>query len=118
MNAIPSTSDVTDNAMLDLDGFSETIGALSGSGTVTSSVGGALTLTVGATNNGGTFSGIIQNGAGTVALAKTGSGMETLAGANTYSGTTTISTARSQLRAAQPSPTLRRSASPTQPGQF
>ena len=45
-NAIPSTSDVTDNATLDLDGNSDTIGALSGTGTVTSSVAGPATLTV------------------------------------------------------------------------
>ncbi len=90
-NAIPSTSDVTDNATLDLDGHSDTIGALSGSGSVTSSVAGAMTLTVGADNHSGTFSGVIHNGSGTVALSKSGSGTETLSGVNTYSGTTTIS---------------------------
>jgi autotransporter-associated beta strand protein len=89
-NAIPSTSDVTDNATLDLYGNSDTIGALSGGGTVTSSVAGSMTLTVGATNNSGTFSGVIQDDGDAVALTKTGTGTETLSGANTYSGTTTI----------------------------
>ena len=46
-NSIPSTSDVTDNATVDLDDHSDTIGALSGTGTVTSSAAGAVTLTVG-----------------------------------------------------------------------
>jgi len=45
-------------------------------------------VTVGATNDNGSFSGAIQNGSGTVALTKTGIGTETLTGANTYSGTT------------------------------
>ena len=89
-NAIPSTSDVTDNGTLDLGGYSPTIGALSGSGTVTSSVAGSVTLTVGATNHSGTFSGVIQNGGGTVALTKTDTGTETLSGTNTYSGATII----------------------------
>ncbi len=91
-NAIPSTSDVTDNATLDLDGNSDTVGALSGTGTVTSSVAGPATLTVGATNDSGTFSGVIQNGTGTVALTENGTGTETLSGADTYTGTTTIGT--------------------------
>ncbi len=98
-NAVPSTSDVTDNATLDLDGNSDTIGALAGSGTVTSSVAGAVTLTVGATNNSGSFSGVIQNGSGTIALTKTGSGTETLSGGNSYGGATTISAGTLQVGA-------------------
>ena len=37
-----------------------------------------------------TFSGFIQNGTGTVALTKAGSGTLTLSGANTYTGGTTL----------------------------
>ena len=62
-NAIPSASDVIDNAMLDLAGMSATTGALSGTGTVTNSVSVAVTLTVGASNDSGTFSGVLQDGA-------------------------------------------------------
>ncbi len=89
-NAIPSTSDVTDDGTLDLDGRSATIGALSSSGTVTTSVAGAVTLTVGSDNDSGAFSGVIQNGAGTMALIKNGAGVETLSGAVTYTGATTV----------------------------
>jgi autotransporter-associated beta strand protein len=89
-NAIPSTSDVTDSATLDLDGNSDAIGALSGSGTVTSSVAGPVTLTVGATNDSGTFTGVIEDDGDSVALTKTGTGTETLSGVNTYAGATTV----------------------------
>ncbi len=82
--------DVLDNGTFDLHGLNASIGALSGSGTVTSGVAGSVTLTLGNTNDTNTFSGVIQNGSGTVALAKTGSGTETLSGANTYTGITTV----------------------------
>ncbi len=97
VNAIPGTSDVTDNATLDLDGNNDTIGALNGAGTVTSSVTGPVTLTVGATNHGGAFNGVVQIGSGTLALTKTGTGVETLTGANTYTGATTIGTGTLQV---------------------
>ena len=75
---------------LDLNSRSVTINGLSGGGTVTSSAAGAVTLTVGANDQTSTFSGIIQNGSGTVALSKSGAGMLTLSGANTYTGITAI----------------------------
>ncbi|MCF7786516.1 MAG: autotransporter-associated beta strand repeat-containing protein [Prosthecobacter sp.] len=67
-----------------------TIGAVTGSAT-----SGTQTITVGSTSSGGiTLNDIIDNGAagGVVALLvkSTGSGVVTLAGANTYTGTTTI----------------------------
>ncbi len=89
-NAIPSTSDVTDNGTLDLHGHSDSIGALTGGGSVTSTAAGIVTLSVGGTNHSGTFSGIIQNGSATVALTTIGTGTETLSGNNTYTGSTTI----------------------------
>ena len=103
---IPDTSDVTlassniglrptdgnpSVGILNLNGNSETIGSLSGTGTVTTAVAGSITLTVGASNlSSATFSGVIQNPSGTVALTKTGSGIQILSGTNTYTGTTTI----------------------------
>ncbi len=96
-NAVPSTSDVIDSATLDLDGHSDTIGGLSGSGIITSSVAGAVTLTIDATNHGGLFSGVIQNGSGTLTLVMIGTGTEGLLNNNTYSGTTTISSGTLQI---------------------
>jgi len=93
-NTIPGNTiagDVTDNGILDLNTYSDTINGLNGSGTVNTVAGGTPTLTVGANGDSGTFSGVIKNTAGTLALTKSGSGTETLSGANTYSGVTTIS---------------------------
>ena len=90
-NAIPNKSSVSIAApgILNLGGFSDAIDGLSGAGIVTNSSATAVSLTVGANNSGGTFSGIIVNN-GALSLTKTGSGTEILSGANTYSGTTTI----------------------------
>ncbi len=98
-NAVPNTSDVTDNATLDLHGFSDAIGALAGNGAVTSSAGGFLTLTVGATGNDGTFAGVLQNAsANSLAVTKTGAGTQIFNNAsNTYSGGTTVSNGILQL---------------------
>lgn len=92
-NSIGAGSAVTiaAGATLDHNGFGDVIGSLAGAGTVTSGVAGAVTLTAGGNNTSTTFSGLIQNGSGTVALTKTGAGTLTLSGANSYSGTTTVS---------------------------
>jgi autotransporter-associated beta strand protein len=84
------------NGTLDLNNKSITINGLAsispGLGTVTSGAAGAITLTLGDNNASATFSGVIQNGSGTVGLTKIGLGTQTLSGVNTYSGATTIST--------------------------
>jgi bacillolysin len=97
---IANTSPLIVNGTFDLAGFSETVGALSGSGTVTSSAAGTPVFAVGdATNT--TFSGVIQNGSATsVALTKAGAGTMILSGNNTYTGITTINTGTVQLGAA------------------
>ncbi len=90
--ALSGTSDITDNGTLDLGGFSATIGALGGSGTVSSSAAGSVTLTVGNTGDGDTFSGTIDNGSGTVGLSKIGGGTEIITGtSNTNTGATLVS---------------------------
>jgi autotransporter-associated beta strand protein len=77
---------------LDLANFSIAVGNLTGTGgTITSSVGGSRTLTIGSGNTGGgTYQGVISDGVGTTSLVKTGTGTITLTGNNTYTGTTTI----------------------------
>lgn len=78
----------TAGAIFDLAGSNETIGSLAGGGAAGGNVTlGSGTLTVGADNTSTTFSGVIS---GTGQLVHAGSGILTLAGANTYSGGTTI----------------------------
>ncbi|MEZ0276328.1 MAG: beta strand repeat-containing protein, partial [Roseimicrobium sp.] len=71
----------------DFSSASDTMGGLSGAGLVTRTAASAGTLTA---NNGGentTFSGVIENGAGTVGLTKSSTGTLTLTGVNTFTGT-------------------------------
>jgi len=90
---IADAATVSVNGTLDLNGRSETVGALNGgaAGIVTSSVAGASTLTIGANGASATFGGVIQNGAGTVSLVVTGAGTSSLSGFNTFTGGTTVS---------------------------
>ena len=84
------TGNLTVNGILDLNGFSETINGLSGSGLVDNSAAATTsTLAVGAGAS-GNFGGTIMNSIGTLALLKTGATDFTLSGTNTYSGATTI----------------------------
>ncbi|MCX5676421.1 MAG: autotransporter-associated beta strand repeat-containing protein, partial [Planctomycetota bacterium] len=91
---------------LDLNTFSETINGLSGAGTVDTVAGGTPTLTLGDNDATATFSGAIKNTAGTLALTKIGSGTQTLGGANTYDGLTTVSAGTLQLGVAAQSVVL------------
>ena len=90
-------------ATLDLNGASQQVASLndyvSGSqGTVTNSATTNAILTLVA-NDGSTatFGGTIADGAGTVALVKSGNFTQILAGSNTYSGGTTISSGTLQI---------------------
>ncbi|MGD0898173.1 MAG: autotransporter-associated beta strand repeat-containing protein, partial [Thermoguttaceae bacterium] len=76
---------------LSLNGHNASINGLGGSGTIDNSVAGSYILTVGNNNATSTFSGAIKNTAGTVSLAKAGTGTLTLSGTNSYSGGTTVS---------------------------
>ncbi|MDB6113041.1 MAG: hypothetical protein JWR69_4791 [Pedosphaera sp.] len=79
---------------LDLNGTSQSIGNLIGTGgrILNNLIGTTSILTIGGGNaSGGVFTGVISNGVGTVALVKAGSGTLTLAGTNTYTGKTTVS---------------------------
>jgi autotransporter-associated beta strand protein len=94
-SAIPSgvaRGNVSVAGTLDLNGNSITLNGLSGAGIVDNQSGsGIYTLTLGANDSSGTFSGVVRNTSGTVALSKTGSGTLTLSGNNTFSGAVTIS---------------------------
>jgi autotransporter-associated beta strand protein len=83
-------------ATLDLGGApTPAIGSLSdqggGGGLVTSSAATNSLLTLGHDHTDASFSGVIANGSGTVALVKVGLGIQTLGGISTYSGGTSIS---------------------------
>ena len=83
-NALTITSSAARG--LDMAGYSATIDALSGTGTLGSSTG-SPTLTFGNINGTATFAGTIQDA---VSLVKAGNGTETLSGTGTYTGSTTI----------------------------
>ena len=87
----PGKGDVTvsGGGILDLAGFAANVNGLWDSGTIYNSTGNG-TLIAGNNNATSTFSGTIEDAGGTVALTKTGSGALTLAGANGYSGPTTV----------------------------
>lgn len=88
---LPDASDVLVNATWDLNNVSDTVDALSGSGSVL--LGGG-TLTVGAGNGGATFSGVISEAG---SLVKRGSGTQVLSGLNTNTGVTRIEGGRLQI---------------------
>ena len=83
--ATGSAHNVASGATLDLNGFNQTVGSLTGAGTVKL---GAGTLTVGGDNTSQGFSGSITGSGG---LTKTGTGALILLGASSYSGGTTVS---------------------------
>ena len=95
-NQIPDTSNVTffTGGVLDLNGNSDSVNSLAsnigGDGTVTSGVAGSVTFGVGAGNSSFSFSGLIQDGNGTLSLNKLGTGTFTLNSVYTYSGNTTV----------------------------
>jgi autotransporter-associated beta strand protein len=88
--AFSPNSAFTVNSTLDLNGFNNTIAALSGTGTVVNNGSSNATLTVGNDNSSTVFSGILEDGTATLGLTKVGTGTLTLTGANTYTGTTSI----------------------------
>jgi len=79
---------VSSGATWQLGSNTANIGAFTGAGTVEAT--GAFTLNFGGGGASSTFAGVMQNGAGTLALNKVGNGTLTLSGANTYTGGTTV----------------------------
>ncbi len=84
------------SAVLDLNGQNISIGAISQPNASTTNVitnsasGTTATLTVGTNNDTTTFAGVLQNGAGTLALSTGGAGTFTLTNTNTYTGGTSV----------------------------
>ena len=85
-----NSGDITNKGTLDLYGTAQAINGLNGSGIVDNTGIGVASLTIGANNDGGTFTGIIQDTGGNLTLVKNGSGTESLNSTNTYSGGTII----------------------------
>jgi autotransporter-associated beta strand protein/probable HAF family extracellular repeat protein len=77
-------------ALLDLHGSDHSLGSLVWGGTVTNNGPGPATLTAGGDNTDSTFIGTIQDGTGTTAFTKIGTGTLTLTGISTYTGATTL----------------------------
>lgn len=80
---------VATNGNVNINGFAETVGSLSGAGLITNT-GAAATLTTGGDGTSTTFSGFLSNQANALNLVKTLGGTQTLTGANSYTGTTAV----------------------------
>jgi fibronectin-binding autotransporter adhesin len=94
---IPNGSNVTVGAgallkLANLANSTETINGLNGGGVVRrhEGVSGVANLVVGSSGGGGTFSGALENGAGSLTLTKIGAGTQILSGTNLHSGATNI----------------------------
>jgi fibronectin-binding autotransporter adhesin len=86
-----ATGNVSVDGTLDLNGNSETVNGLTGTGIIDNALAATSpVLTASANNQTSTFNGVIQNTAGTLNLTKTGNGTLTLGGANTLTGVVSV----------------------------
>jgi autotransporter-associated beta strand protein len=89
-----SGADADHVSTLDLNGFSETLNGVSNvsaaGANIRNNAAGASVLTIGDLDTSSSFSGVISNTTGTLAITKIGTGTLNLSGANSYSGNTTV----------------------------
>lgn len=98
-NVIPDMSDVTINGTLDLNTKSETLGSITGSGTVDNiSGGGSPIFRFGVNNKTTNFAGVIKNTTGSVNVTKAGTGTIFIDGHCTYYGQTYIENGFMEIR--------------------
>lgn len=71
---------------LDLNGTTQSINGLSGTGVVDNAAAGTASFTIGGNDASGTFSGILRDTGGALSVTKIGSGALTLTGANEFEG--------------------------------
>ncbi|MBV8415417.1 MAG: autotransporter-associated beta strand repeat-containing protein, partial [Verrucomicrobia bacterium] len=95
--ALSANSAFSVGATLDLHGFNNTIGSLSGSGVVTNDGVSPATLSAGGNNTNTTFSGTLTDGSASLGFTKAGIGTMILSGGNTYTGGTTVSSGTLQI---------------------
>jgi fibronectin-binding autotransporter adhesin len=88
---------VTVNGALDLNGKSDSINGLSGSGIIDNTGAATSTFTVGNNGQTTTFNGVIKSTTGNVNLNKVGDGTLTLGGANTFTGAVAITASTGTL---------------------
>ncbi len=94
-----------------LNGYSQSIGSLTGAGNITNNSATAVTLTIGNDNSSpppftGMISDTTTNTTGALALIKVGTGILTLTGANSYSGGTTVNGGTLRLAATVGTPMI------------
>jgi autotransporter-associated beta strand protein len=102
-DAIPhgvGRGDVALGGTLDLNGLIQTVNGLTGAGAVINGNSTAAILKVGDANSVSNFPGAIQDGTGTVALEKIGTGTVILSGTNGYTAGTTVSAGTLQFNSA------------------
>jgi fibronectin-binding autotransporter adhesin len=99
-NLLPTATALTiaSGATLDLNNVTQTVGSLAGAGSIINSGTVASTLTLNPASGSTSFSGVIGGGGGgAISLVKSGTGTQTLTGANTFSGGTIVSAGTLQL---------------------